>query len=74
MAPVMLSMWGSVMAKSPDEKTVQIKVSPALKKEIHRSALERDETVRTFILKALKGRGIAVSDGDLVDRRKAAIR
>ncbi|MDJ0278540.1 hypothetical protein QLH51_17220 [Sphingomonas sp. 2R-10] len=62
------------MAKSPDEKTVQIKVSPELKKEIYRSALERDETVRTFILKALKGRGIAVSDRDLVDRRKAAVR
>ena len=52
------------------EMTVQFKVSPALKKEIHRSALERDETVRAFILKALKNQGIAVSDGDLVDRRK----
>jgi len=62
------------MAKSPDEKTVQIKVSPELKKEIHRSALERDETVRTFILKALKGRGITVSDDDLIDRRKAVTR
>ena len=62
------------MTKSPNEKTLQIKVSPELKKEIHRSALEQDETVRTFILKALKGRGIAVSDCDLVDRRKAAIR
>lgn len=53
------------------EMTVQFKVSPALKKEICRSALERDETVRAFILKALKSQGIAVSDGDLVDRRKA---
>ena len=60
------------MAKVPDEKTVQFKVSPELKKEIHRTALERDETVRTFILKALKQRGIAIADGDLVDRRKAA--
>lgn len=62
------------MAKVPDEKTVQFKVSPELKKEIHRTALERDETVRTFILKALKQRGIAVADGDLVDRRKVALR
>jgi predicted transcriptional regulator len=58
------------MAKTPDEKTVQIKVSPELRKAIHRMALERDETVRIFILKALQQRGIAVSDGDLVDRRK----
>lgn len=57
-------------AKSSKEMTVQFKVSPALKKEIYRSALEQDETVRAFILKALKDRGIAVSDGDLVDRRK----
>jgi hypothetical protein len=58
--------------KDSAEKTVQFKVSPALKKQIHRSALERDETVRTFILKALKARGIAIADHDLVDRRKAA--
>lgn len=62
------------MARLLDEKTVQIKVSPELKKAIHLSALERDETVRTFILKALKERGIAVSDDELVDRRKVAIR
>lgn len=60
------------MAKVPDEKAVQIKVSPELKKAIHRTALERDETVRTFILKALQQRGIAVPDEDLVDRRKVA--
>jgi uncharacterized protein (DUF1778 family) len=60
------------MAKAPEEKAVQIKVSPELKKAIHRTALEQDETVRTFILKALQQRGIAVSDGDLIDRRKAS--
>ena len=60
------------MARMPDEKTVRIKVSPELKKVINRTALERDGTIRTFILKALQQRGIAVSDGDLVDRRKAA--
>jgi hypothetical protein len=57
-------------AKASSEMTVQFKVSPALKKEICRSALERDETVRAFILKALKDRGIPVSENDLVDRRK----
>lgn len=54
------------------EQTVQIKVSPELKKAIRRNALERDETVRTFILKALRERGVAISDDELVDRRKAA--
>lgn len=63
---------GGRMTKASAEKTVQFKVSPELKKEIHRSALERDETVRTFILKALKARGITIADHDLVDRRKAA--
>lgn len=61
-------------AKASSEMTVQFKVSPALKKEIYRNALEQDETVRVFILKALKGRGIAVSDNDLVDRRKVSSR
>lgn len=63
-----------MVAKASSEMTVQFKVSPALKKEIYRSALERDETVRAFILKALKDRGIAVSDNDLVDRRKGGAR
>lgn len=61
-------------SKASSEMTVQFKVSPALKKEICRSALERDETVRAFILKALKDRGIAVSDIDLIDRRKVGSR
>ena len=60
------------MARMLAEKTIQIRVSPELKKAIHRTALERDETIRTFILKALQQRGIPISDGDLVDRRKAA--
>jgi hypothetical protein len=54
------------------EETLQIKVSPELKKAIRRSALERDETVRTFILKALRERGVGISDDELVDRRKTA--
>lgn len=62
------------MSKASTEKTVQIKVSPELKKELHRTALERDETVRTFILKALQQRGIAIDEHDLCDRRKGAPR
>ena len=60
------------MTKTPQEETVQIKVSPALKKKIRRSALECDETVRTFILKALKDRGVIIADKELVDRRKGS--
>ena len=60
------------MTKALDERTVQIKVSPELKKAIHRTALERDETVRTFILKALQQCGIPVPEQELMDRRKPA--
>jgi hypothetical protein len=58
------------MAKSVQQQTLQIKVSPELKKAIRRGALECDETVRTFILRALKNRGVWVPDDELVDRRK----
>jgi succinate dehydrogenase flavin-adding protein (antitoxin of CptAB toxin-antitoxin module) len=59
-----------MMTKPSPQETVQIKVSARLKKEIRRGALECDETVRTFILKALKTRGVVVADDELVDRRK----
>lgn len=62
------------MPRTPREETVQIKVAPELKKLIRRTALERDETVRTFILRALRDRGVPVSDDELVDRRKVAAR
>jgi uncharacterized protein (DUF1778 family) len=59
------------MTKPLQQETIQIKVSPRLKKEIRRSALESDETLRTFILKALRNRGVTISDDELIDRRKA---
>ncbi len=59
------------MTKSLQQETIQIKVSPRLKKEIRRGALEADETLRTFILKALRNRGVTISDEELTDRRKA---
>jgi hypothetical protein len=64
----------SGMPKASQEETVQIKVSSKLKKDIRRSALECDETVRTFILKALQGRGVSVSDSEIRDRRKVSHR
>lgn len=60
------------MATAPDNNTVQTKVSAEHKRANHRSMLEQDETVRTFILKALKQREIAIEDGNFMDRRKAA--
>jgi hypothetical protein len=62
------------MSNALQEETVQIKVSPELKKRIRRGALECDETVRTFILRALKARGLSVPEEELADRRKAACR
>lgn len=62
------------MAKAAQQETLQIKLSPELKKAVRRGALECDETVRTFILKALQSRGVSVPDEELVDRRKALSR
>jgi hypothetical protein len=61
-----------IVAKSLQQETLQIKIPPILKKEIRRIALECDETVRTFVLKALRGRGVTIPDDELLDRRKVA--
>jgi uncharacterized protein (DUF1778 family) len=62
------------MSKTNPDETVQIKVSAKTKKEIRRVALERDETLRTFVLRALRDRGVAVSDEEVGDRRKSVLR
>ena len=53
-----------------DEVTVQIKVPRSLKRELQKEAFNRDETMRTFILKALRDKGLRVSSALLRDRRK----
>lgn len=58
------------MATVPRQETLQINVSAALKKEIRRCALESDENLRTFVLKALRSRGVTISKDEFVDRRK----
>ena len=63
-----------VVIMPASEETVQIRVSAETKKEIRRIALERDETVRTFILRALQARGVIVSESEIGDRRKAGSR
>jgi len=59
------------MPKNKNEQIVQFTVSPSLKKAIRRKALESDETIRTFILRAIRNSGIPISDAELADRRKA---
>ena len=49
------------MADPLQQETLQIKISHELKEAIRRCALECDETVRTFVLRAVRGRGVAVS-------------
>jgi hypothetical protein len=56
------------------EKTIQIKVSAPLKKRIRRRALERDETLRTFILRALREQKVAIAEAELSDRRKYVLK
>lgn len=60
------------MSKTGLQETLQIKVSPRTKKEIRRSALECDETLKTYVLTALRLRGLKISDEELIDGRKAA--
>lgn len=60
------------MSKTEPQETLQIRVSSRVKKEIRRSALECDETLKTFILTALRLRGLKISDEELLDGRKAA--
>ena len=69
-----LEVCGANMSKTNPDETVQIKVSAKTKKEIRRVALERDETLRTFVLRALRDRGVAVSDEEVGDRRKSVLR
>ena len=42
----------------------------SLRKELTRLASDADMTMQAFILSALKAKGLAVTDEDLLDRRK----
>ena len=61
---------GCGVARKANEVVVQFKVSPRIKKSIKAMALERDETVRSLILRALRDAGLQVADQELGDRRK----
>ena len=60
------------MSRAKDEKPLQIMVSPQIRKAIHALALERDQTVRSLILRSLKDAGLKLNEAELVDRRKAS--
>jgi hypothetical protein len=49
---------------------LQIRVRPALRREIKRSADEIGVTAQTFALMALRNYGVGVTDDDLLDLRK----
>lgn len=52
------------------EEALQITVPADVKKQVQTKALERDQTMRTFILIALRDHGIKIDDDDLQDRRR----
>ena len=62
------------MSRNAQEQVVQFMVSPDVKRAIKALALERDETIRTLILRALRDAGLSLDDIELIDRRKAGNR
>jgi hypothetical protein len=54
------------------EGTVQFSfgLRKSLRKELKRLAEDADMTMRSFVLKALKEKGLSVTDDDLLDLRK----
>ena len=63
---------GSKLPVIPGEPTSQftLKMRASLHKELARLAFEKDMTMRGFIMEALKGRGLNVTEDDLIDRRR----
>lgn len=59
------------MTRKADEETLQIMVSPSIKKAIRALAVERDETIRSLILRSLRDAGLPLDESELIDRRKA---
>ncbi len=57
---------------TPAEEMVQFSLSlrRSLHKELARLAMDGDMTMRAFVLNALKGKGLSVTNADLKDLRK----
>ena len=62
----------AVPREAPGEPVIQFSLSlrKSLRKELARLAADADMTMRAFVLNALKEKGLAVMDDDLVDLRK----
>lgn len=67
-----LSVVSKPRPAAPSEPLVQFSFSMrrSLRRELDRLAAEADMTMRAFVLNALKEKGLAVSDDDLLDLRK----
>jgi len=76
-APPPASVQSSTPVSAPaaptrDEQAIQFSLSmrKELRKQLARLASEADMTMRAFVLNALKEKGLAVRDDDLIDLRK----
>ncbi len=62
------------MVITEPEVTIQLKIPASLKRKIQQIALDRDETIKTFILKSIKKNGVAIPESLTVDRRKKRLK
>lgn len=60
----------STAATKEGSSQFTLKMRTSLHKELARMALDRGMTMRGFIMKALKSKGLSVTEEDLKDRRK----
>lgn len=60
------------MPRKQDEEPLQIMVKPEIKKAIKALAFERDLTIRSLVLRALRDSGLKLDEAELTDRRKAS--
>lgn len=59
------------MSRKADEETLQIMVSPHIKKAVGALAVEGDKTIRSPIRRSFKDVGLLLDETELVDPRKA---
>jgi hypothetical protein len=69
-APAPSNRVDSAAAAKESTSQFTLKMRTSLHKELARMALDRGMTMRGYIMKALKGKGLSVTDDDLKDRRK----
>lgn len=60
------------MTRKTGEEAVQFMVSPGIKRSIRRMAAERDETIRSLVLRSLRDAGLPLDEAELSDRRKVS--